>query len=332
VLDRLRAFLVVALPLLLGSAALGGAWLGARGLAPLAAMAARAREISASRFDLRLPVDGVGELRRTAEGVNDLLDRLQDAFARQRRFIADASHELRTPTAILRSEAEVTLARPHRDEASYRDALAVVRDAAQRLDRVVDDLFLLARADAEPGGAAREPLYLEEVVHDTVRAVQPLGARRGVRVQVAALAPAVVLGDADLVGRVLLNLLDNAVKHAPEGSAVTVTMSCAGRTATVAVHDTGPGIPVEARERIFERFWRVDAARGSGALPGAGLGLAIARRIAEVHGGELVLVDGRPGATTFALRLPTMADGDERGPASEVGSRAHKPSVAAPVG
>jgi heavy metal sensor kinase len=310
VLDRLRTFFLGTIPLLLLSAAVGGAWLAQRALRPVAQMAERAAEISDSRFDLRLPAGGVSELQQLSTGVNDLLDRLQDAFARQRRFAADASHELRTPAAIIRTEADVTLAQPTRDEAHYRDALGVVRDAAQRLDRVVDDLFLLARSDAAGEGARRELLYLEEVVHDAVRVMSPVAERHGRRIIVTAMVAAPVLGDSDLLGRAVLNLIDNAIKHAPVDSAIDIGMTLHDQEVCVSVHDRGPGIPFAMRERIFERFFRVDPSRArdsASATPGAGLGLAIARRMVEQHGGRLELINGESGNTTFALTVPLSA-------------------------
>src|SRR5262249_30081953 len=156
----------------IGCAATGGYLLARRSLAPVASMAARAAAISASNLDERLPVGGGDELVGLARVMNDLLDRLERAFGQQRRFVADASHELRTPTAILRSEADITLSRPHREEAEYRESLGVMQDAARRLTRIVDDLFLLARADAGHLVPERQRMYLEDLVQEATRAVQ----------------------------------------------------------------------------------------------------------------------------------------------------------------
>ncbi len=231
----------------------------------------------------------------------------EEAFARQRRFMADASHELRTPTAILRTEADVTLSQEHRTEAEYRASFGVIRDAAQRLTRVVDDLFLLARADAGNLDAQRAPLYLEEVVHDATRAVRPLADRRGVTVAVVHAVDAPFSGDADLLGRVFLNLLDNAIRHSPGGGTVEVRMARADGAYQVDVADAGGGVPAELRERIFERFYRADKARArtdDSLMGGAGLGLPIARRVAELHGGRLELIESTPGRTVFRVELP----------------------------
>ena len=148
--------------------------------------------------------------------VNALLDRLETSFEQQRRFMADASHELRTPTAIIRTEAEVTLTRD-RGEDEYRSSVTVMRDAARRLTRIVDDLFLLARADSGHLVARRDALYLEELLHDAVRSVRQVAEQRGVVVKLGSIIEAPFEGDADLLGRLFLNLLDNAIKYSPKG-------------------------------------------------------------------------------------------------------------------
>lgn len=307
VLRRVRRGFVLAVPFLLAFAATGGFLLAKRGLRPVAEMGARAAEISASTLHERLPVQGGEELVGLATVVNALLDRLQDSFEQQRRFMADASHELRTPTAIIRTEADVTLAREHRDEPEYRAALEVVHASSLRLTRIVDDLFLLARADAGQLRVRHDALYLDELVHDSARAVTQLAAARGVEVAVVTLAQAPCTGDADLLGRVLLNLLDNAIRYAPAGTRVELSMEpLPGSRCAVRVRDHGPGVPAEAQARIFDRFVRADPAREA-AHGGAGLGLAIARRIAELHRGTLQLEVSVPGRTIFKLTLPIEA-------------------------
>ena len=306
-LARIRRLFWIAIPLLIISAATGGWFLAKRSFAPVTAMASRAAEIGAATLHERLPVAAEDELGALARVLNDLLDRLERSFEQQRRFMADASHELRTPSAVLRAEADITLSRPSRSEAEYRESMTVVQDAARRLTRIVDDIFLLARADAghvvvHPGRVA-----LDDVVVDSVRAVQAIANGRRVRIELREVVEATLSGDADLLGRVLLNLLDNAVKHAPDGSTVHVRMATNDRFAEVTVTDHGPGIPAEAQERVFERFYRVDTARSRAEntiTSGAGLGLPIARRIAEMHGGSVELVSSIPGQTEFRLRLP----------------------------
>jgi signal transduction histidine kinase len=278
-----------------------------RSLAPVSAMADRAAEITATNLRERLPVSGGEELAGLARVVNELLARLEDSFARQRRFMADASHELRTPTAVLRTEADVILAQHHRTEEEYRASLTVIRDAAGRLARIVDDLFALARVDAENVATRRERVYVEELVDDAMRMVRPLSEARGIHVKMQEAVEAPVDADADLLGRLLINLLDNAIKHSPDDGVVEVRMQRRDGVVDVGVIDQGRGIPEEDRERIFQRFVRLS---GDGdAAPeqtGVGLGLAIARRIAEAHGGSLIVFDSIPGRTEFRLTLPIV--------------------------
>jgi len=311
ILNRIRGVLAIVIPLLVVGAVGGGYFLATKSLAPVSAMSERAAEITATNLRERLPVSGGEELAGLARVVNDLLARLEDSFVRQRRFMADASHELRTPTAVLRTEADVILAQQHRSEKEYRASLTVIRDAAGRLARIVEDLFALARVDAENVATRRERVYVEELVDDAMRMVRPLGDARRVRVHLQEAVEAPMDADADLLGRLLINLLDNAIKHSPEGGVVEVRMHRHDGVVDVGVVDQGKGIPEEDRERIFHRFVRLtadDAATGEhGARqPGVGLGLAIARRIAEAHGGSLIVFDSKPGGghTEFRLTLP----------------------------
>ena len=185
--------------------------------------------------------------------------------------------------------------------------MTVVQDAARRLTRIVDDIFLLARADAGHLVMRPAPVDLDEVVLGAVRALQPIATERRVHIELKDVVDARIEGDADLLGRVMLNLLDNAVKHAPADSVVEVRMSSRNGTHDISVVDSGPGIPEAARDRVFERFYRVDSARARAentATSGAGLGLAIARRIADMHGGAVDLVSSQPGRTEFRVSLP----------------------------
>ncbi len=307
ILERVRAVFLLTVPLILAIAAVGGFFVAKRGLRPVEEMSERATAISASTLHERLPVAGDEELTGLARVINALLDRIEAAFAHQRRFMADASHELRTPTAIVRTEAEVTLARGHREEAEYRASLEVVQDAARRLTRIVDDMFLIARADAGHLKVHREPVYLDEIVHDATRGVMQLARQRGISVELQELVQAPTVGDEDLLGRLVLNLLDNAIKFSPPGGVVEVRMTLpAPDRCTVSIVDHGPGVPESSRGRIFERFFGGTAAPEptDGSVGGAGLGLEIARRIVELHDGTVELVSSRPGRTEFRITLP----------------------------
>lgn len=309
-LHRIRHLFLVSIPLLILMAGAGAWFLARRSFAPITAMAGRAAEISANTLHERLPVVADDELGALAKVLNDLLDRLQESFEQERRFVADASHELRSPTAILRSEADVTLSRSHRTEAEYRESMAVIQDAARRLGKVVDDLFLLARVDGGQVVMSRESMYLDDLVRDTVRLVRPMAEQNGVSVEAGQTVEAPFRGDPDLLGRLLLNLLDNGIKHSPPGARVLVSLAARNGGYEIRVVDSGSGIDPEARSRIFERFFQVDSARSRDdptLTSGAGLGLAIGRSIAEMHGGSLDLVDSRPGRTEFSLFLPPLS-------------------------
>jgi signal transduction histidine kinase len=220
--------------------------------------------------------------------------------------MADASHELRTPATIVRTEADVTLSRD-RTVDEYRESMSVVQDAARRLTRIVEEIFLLARSDAGQLVMTVAPMNLDELVHDIVRAARPVAEHRNVQLDLREMVDAPVRADGDLLGRVLLNLLDNAIKHSPPGAAVEIRMASEATTHSLSVIDHGPGIPADLHDRVFERFFRADSARSRAettATSGAGLGLAIARRIAELHGGRLDLIASRPGHTEFRLTIP----------------------------
>jgi heavy metal sensor kinase len=298
---RLLEACAIGIPFVLALAAAGGWALGRRGLRPLETIATQAREITAQTPDARLAVVGAGpELADVATSFNRVLDRLNSALATQRRFMADASHELRTPVSIMRTAADVTLSQDSRDDAEYRDALTVVSQQSSRLARLVDDMLVLARADAGGYPMAPAEVDLDAVVGDCVRELAPRAAAKNIRVT-SHLEPISVTADEALLRRMFGNLLTNAVAYTPAGGAINVTM--APRAGLVAVHiaDTGPGIPASDRERVFERFVRLDPARAEG---GAGLGLAIARWVAEAHGGEVHLLTSGPNGSVFSATIP----------------------------
>lgn len=306
---RLAAIIAIPLTLLLG--ALGGSLLARRSLRPMVTMSHHAARIGATNLGERLPIANPNdEVGRLATVINALLARLERAFAEQRQFMADASHELRTPVAVVQHEASLALSRAGRDAAEYEDSLHVVRDAGRRMRRLVDDLFLLARADAGELPVRREALYLNDVVSDSARQVRSLAEARGVCVEVATMPEAPTMGDESLLSRVVINLLDNAIKYSPSGTCATVGLDANALEYFVWVEDNGPGIPEDVQPHVFERFVRADQSRARDAetlTSGAGLGLAIARWIAEAHGGRLELARSGPSGTRFVLRLPVVA-------------------------
>jgi heavy metal sensor kinase len=300
----LTRVLLVATPLV-GLAAAILSWLAASSvLGPVTTMAAEAEAITARTLDSRLRAstahDEVGQLARA---FNRLLDRLSDALRLQRQFMADASHELRTPVSVIQTASEVTLDRPSREEAEYRDAMSVVCEQSARLGRMVEDMLVLARADAGGYSLIRRLLYADEVVEECVRAVSMVAATHDIRIVTKMQNDVSLYADDHLLRRLVMNLLDNAVQYTPPGGQVTVTLKSDAHVVTLAVSDTGPGIPAVDRERVFERFVRLDLARTN--TTGAGLGLSIARWIAERHDGTLSLQENDSGGCLFTVCLPT---------------------------
>ena len=304
-LESLRGILLYLVPLSLIVAGIGGWFLAGRSLSPVVAMADRARQIGIENISQRLPVaNPKDELGRLAATFNDLLSRLEDSLIQQRQFMADASHELRTPLTTARTASSVALQQPNRDEADYRETLQLIEQETIRLSRIVDDMFTLARADAGSYPVRSRPMYLDEVVDEVVRGLSVVASTREVTIASEVLRPAPFTGDEDLVRRLIVNILDNAVRYAPSGSAVRVALDCAGDQYAITVIDNGPGIPADIQPRIFERFYRVDAARTGGSDGGAGLGLALARWIAQVHGGDVTLAASSRLGSTFVITLP----------------------------
>jgi heavy metal sensor kinase len=303
-LRRLRRDFFAGVPLILLLATLGGYFLSRKSLSPIALMNDQTERITAenlsSRLDVSNPRDEVGRLATT---INALLARLDAAFSEQQRFIADASHELRTPLAVLRGETEVALEK-ERATSDYKESLALIKDEAERLSRIVENLFILAGQPVDAPALMKEPLRLSELVAECVRAAQVLATRKDLRLSVDDASSSVTLnGDDELLKRMLLNLLDNAVKYTPAGGEIIVALSSENGNARIVVTDTGIGIPAEDQPRIFDRFYRVDKAR-SRALGGAGLGLSIARWIVEAHGGSLSVESALGRGSAFTVELP----------------------------
>ena len=313
-LRRLRSIFFVAVPFALLLTGLGGYFLAKKSLAPVVDMSRRAATIGAVNLHERLPIKNEkDELGNLARIFNDLLARLEDAFARleaaseqQRRFMADASHELRTPLAIVRGESEVTLSKENRSVAELRESLTVVNDESQRLTRIVEDLFTLARADAGQFRVNFTEIYLDEIVADCVRAVRILAEKRAVTLNLAVNQEMPMRGDEQLLRRLFINLLDNAIKYNRTGGAVSIAAEINAENYRLTIKDTGAGIAKDAQAKIFERFYRADLARSraeEGLTSGAGLGLAIAQWIAEIHEGKIELVSSDETGSIFAVTL-----------------------------
>lgn len=297
--DELAEAMRIAVPFVLLLAGGGGFWLASVGLRPISQMARRASRVSVDRcedlgFNARRD-----ELGLLAGAFNELLARLRAALNTQRRFMADASHELRTPVSISRTACEVALGRDDRASLEYREALAIACDQMQRLGRLVDDMLVLARADAGKYPLRIADLYLDDVIADCCCGLEVLSRSRQVSIRLETPRDVAFRGDEELLRRLVDNIVQNAVQHTAAGGTVAVTL--AGPTdgrITIRVADEGPGIPPTERDRIFERFVRLDPARHR---EGAGLGLPIARWIAEAHGGTLMLERSSGGGSTFCI-------------------------------
>lgn len=223
------------------------------------------------------------------------------ALVSQRQFTADAAHELRTPVSVIRATTDVMLTREHRDESEYREALGIIRGQARGLGRLVQDMLVLARADAGAYLVRPVDLYFDELVLDCHRAVAALAAERGVSVAVARPVELPFRGDEDLLRQLLLNVIQNAVQHTPGGGSVEISLQQERDRLNLRVRNSGRPIPIEDQARVFDRFVQLDASRRG---EGAGLGLPIARWIAQTHHGDVVLESSDAEWTTFCVSLP----------------------------
>ncbi|MEV4429705.1 HAMP domain-containing sensor histidine kinase [Streptomyces sp. NPDC049602] len=301
--------LITGLPLLMLVVA-GATWMAVgRALAPVAAIRSEVEAISAAELHRRVPLPpGRDEIARLAITMNRMLDRLERAQSAQRRFISDASHELRSPVASIRQHAEVALAHPDRltDRATSERLARTVLSEDLRIQRLVDDLLLLARADEDALRPRLRPVDLDDLVLDEVRRLRR--AAPGLRIGTAGVSAARRLADPRGLGRVVRNLGDNAARHARSEVAFDLVEQPDGRV-VLGVEDDGPGVPPADRERVFERFVRLDEARsrrpadGDDAA-GSGLGLAIVAELVAAHGGTATVTDGRLGGARFEVVLP----------------------------
>jgi two-component system heavy metal sensor histidine kinase CusS len=302
VMKDLRNLLLFLIPAVFGVACLGGYWLSWRALAPVDEITRVAKSISVQNLSQRLTVPQTAdEIQRMAEAWNGLLDRLEGSVKRIRQFTADASHELRTPVALIRTTAEFALRR-ERHSSDYRSALNEIQIEAERMTELTESLLTVARADANGLELPLAEIDLNETIWDVVRQIDRVAAVQGVATQMELMEePATVKANAPAIRRLLLGLIDNALRHTPSGGSVTISTTRTQNGVVLAVEDTGEGIQAEALPHVFERFFRADPARGSGS--GAGLGLSIAQAIAQAHRSEIT-VQSEPGTgARFAVVL-----------------------------
>jgi signal transduction histidine kinase len=299
-LQLLRNLLLGLIPIVIAIACVGGAWLSGRALKPVNDIAAAALTISIENLSERLPVPATGdEIARLSEVLNTMFARLESAVNTLSQFVADASHELRTPLAVIRTSAELALRRARTPEA-YRDSLQEVAAEAERMTRLVEDLLILARRDAEMAEMPLGPMDLREVLADLRTEVHSLAAMRQVEIKTSlGDAPLIVSGNRAALHRLFLVLLDNALKYSHAGGEVVVAVDRA--RLCVSVQDSGAGISQSDLPHIFKRFYRADRARNGG---GHGLGLALAETIARAHGATIEVQSTEGAGSVFQVIFP----------------------------
>jgi signal transduction histidine kinase len=311
-LAYIRIGLFIFVPIGLGLAGLAGYLVAERSLRPLKQFAQTIDAVTSSDLSARVELSNQDdEIGTLGLRFNSLLDRLEAAFTLQRRFMADASHQIRTPVTIALAAAQVTRRDPNATLRDCEDSLQLIEQQMLQLRRAVEDMFFLSQADAAPLKLELKELYLDDAVSDAIRAAKALSREKRQTLKLRDLPEAECLGDADLLKQAVLILLDNSVKYTQIGGDIEVALSKRGKRWVCSVTDSGAGISDAGQERIFERFYREIR---PGNEVGAGLGLAIAKTIVESHDGTLTLVESRPGRTTFEIAIPilekeTIADG-----------------------
>jgi heavy metal sensor kinase len=294
--------LLLGLPVGVATAGLGGYMLARRALTPIERMTERAETITAERLSDRLPVSNPdNEMGRLATVFNATLARLEESFEQMRRFTADVSHELRTPLTAIRSVGEVGL-RGRRDEAAYRAIIGSMLEEVDRLAGLVDRLLTLSRAETGVATRSIEPIALKDLADAIVADLAVLAEEKSQQLVIEAHGSPRGVGDRLMLRQALINLVDNAIKFAPTGTAVVIRIVESVSHAVIDVVDRGPGIPVAAREHIFDRFFRASSAPAD--VAGTGLGLSIAKSAVETSGGTLTLEHSDQQGTTFRITLP----------------------------
>lgn len=303
----------------LAIAILGGWFVAGRALAPIKRISQTAQAMSQGDLNARIAVERTeSELEQVASTLNDAFDRLRLAVEQERRFIADASHELRTPISVLRAETEWALDRD-RSAPQYKEALTVGRRAALRMQDIVERLLALVRADVAPDLQEPAPVAIRSLVDDVVAWLSPMAQARNVRLSVAG-DPVTVNGDAEQLREALNNVIANAIVYNKPGGSVTISTCESSGTARIEVVDTGIGIPADAVPRVFDRFFRVDKAR-SREMGGSGLGLSIARTVFVAHGGDISCTSEPEVGSMFVITLPAHhSDQTIVAPAGSLGS------------
>lgn len=307
-LGEVLAVLVLGLPFVVALAGVGGYLLARRALAPIDHLASEAQRITADRLHERLKVPNErDEIGRLTTVINGTFARLESSFEQMRRFTADASHELRTPLAVVRGIGEAAVSE-RRTPAEYEEAIGSMLEETDRMSALVDTLLRLSRGDAGTIRLARERLDLGDLVRDVASSLGILAEERNQTIALEVPDGVVSSIDRFVLREALSNLLDNAIKYSPEGATITIRVSRSGGVVLISVADQGPGVPPEHRERIFDRFVRVDPSRARDG-GGAGLGLAITKWAVEAHAGQITVHERPGGGSEFRVLLPVDSEG-----------------------
>jgi heavy metal sensor kinase len=287
----------------------GSYWLAARSFAPIQQLAETARKIKAGSLHQRVPVPDVrDEVQYLAVTFNEMLDSLEQSFAQQRRFVADASHELRTPVAVIRNKAGIALLDPPQLEETVT-ALSEIRAETERLSLLLTDLLTLARSDEGQAQFEHEVVALDRLVETVAATTEVLATQRGITLEVHVPSPVSVMGDEARLIQVVLNLLENAIRYTKPGGCVTLVVEQTRTTVCLMIRDTGSGIAPEHLPHIFERFYRADAVRRQTEGSSSGLGLSIVAWIVRSHGGSVSVESQVDQGSCFTVLLPRMPSG-----------------------
>lgn len=306
VLKQVQFTLFSVLPTLFLLALSGGWFLARKALQPVDAMAQVARQITAGNLSRRIPVrESRDELGRLAETFNTMIHELENAIQRIRQFSADASHELRTPLTILKGETELAL-RQARTPEEYQQTLVSGLEEIDRISQIVEDLFLLSKADLGEARLEMRPLALAPLIADTVSQMELLAKEKDLSLQAEPLEPLSIAGDRDRLRELLLNLIENAIRYTPSTGKIILSLRQDKKQAVITVSDTGIGIPKKELSKIFDRFYRSDEARALHPK-GSGLGLSICQWIVNAHHGKITAVSEPDQGTTFQIRFPLSA-------------------------
>jgi len=312
VTDTLQDFrdqLLWVIPFVLLLASFGGYFLAGRTLRPIDRITRTAAEIEASDLSQRLDYQGPDdEIGRLAQTFDHMLERLNTAFERERRFTGDAAHELRTPLTVLKGQIEVTLSQS-RSKNDYKITLQNLASQVERLIRLSNALLFLSRSDQNQLSSEPDQINLSELLNIVIEQMQPMAEENRLTIQSEISSEILFIGDTDHLIRLFLNLLDNAIKYTPAGGKVQVKTSIDKEAIQIVFHNDGPGIPVEHLPYLFDRFYRIDLDRSS-ETGGTGLGLAIAREIVRLHGGYIEVNSQKGDGNKFTVHLPQIQFGE----------------------